>query len=72
VVRDDNYFQAADRGETYVMPPELTEEEERRAFPGYEDALALLVAPPTLPRSPPMQPRHTPPARPRREAKVEP
>jgi hypothetical protein len=73
VVRDnvddmikDHYFQAADRGETYVMPPELMEEEElavavligqeeeMRAFPSYEDALALLVAPPG---PPPMQPR---------------
>jgi hypothetical protein len=53
-----HYFQAADRGETYVMPPELPEEEqlavavlisqeeERRAFPRFKDALALSVMPP--------------------------
>jgi hypothetical protein len=55
------------------MPPELTkeeqlmvavlirQEEERTAFPGFEDAMALSVAPP-----PPLQPPRTPPARPRR------
>jgi hypothetical protein len=60
-----HYFQAADRGDTYVMPPELTEEdqlvvavlisqvEERRAFPGFEDALALSVSPPPPPGPPP-------------------
>jgi hypothetical protein len=95
VIRDDTYdmvnhvvyqyFQAADRGEIYVMPPELTEEEElavdvlisqeeeRRAFPGYE---ALSVAPPPPPGPPPgpppMQPPRVPPARPRHEARMEP
>jgi hypothetical protein len=68
VVRDDvddmvnnvvyHYFEAADRGEAYDIPPKLTEEEQlavavlinqkekRRAFLGYKDALALSVAPP--------------------------
>jgi hypothetical protein len=75
-----NYFKAADNGEPYDLPPELTEEEEltvailiseekeRRAFPGYEDALALSVAP----SPPPMQPPRTPPATPCREARAEP
>jgi hypothetical protein len=75
VVRDDSddmvnhvvshYFQAADLGLRFVMPPELTEEEElavavlisveeeKRAFPGIEDALALSVAPPPPPGPPP-------------------
>jgi hypothetical protein len=83
VVRDDtddminhvvyHYFQDADRGEVYQMPPELTEEEELvvavliskeeerrvelRAFPELADTLVLSVVPP-----PPMQPPHTPPA----------
>jgi hypothetical protein len=94
VIRDDtdnminhviyHYFQAADRGLPYDIPPELTEdehlvvailisqEEERRAFLGYEDALALSVAPPPSPGPPPMQPPGTLLARPRREARVEP
>jgi hypothetical protein len=93
VVRDDtddminhvvyHYFQAAG-GETYVMPPELTEEEQlavaalisqeegRRAFPGFEDALALSVAPPPPPGPPPLQAPRTPPARSRRNARMEP
>jgi hypothetical protein len=62
------------------MPFELTEEEElgvailisqeedSRAFSGYEDALALSVTP----GPPPMQPPCIPLARPRREARVEP
>jgi hypothetical protein len=32
----------------------ITQEEERRAFPGYEDALALSVALPPPPGLPPM------------------
>jgi hypothetical protein len=73
-----HYFQAADRGLPDDIPPEFTkeeqlmvailisQEEERRAFPGYEDALALSVAPPPPSGLPPMQPPHTPLARPRR------
>jgi hypothetical protein len=73
-----HYFLVADRGEAYEIPLELTEdeqlavavlisqEEERRTFPGYEDALALSVASPPLPRPPLMQPPCTPPPRPRR------
>jgi hypothetical protein len=71
VVRDDtedfvgniayNVLLAKENGEHYVLPPELTEdeelqvailvseEEEKRAFPGIEDALALSVAPPPPP-----------------------
>jgi hypothetical protein len=62
-----NFFKAVDNGEHDELPPELTEEdelavailiseeeEERRAFPGYEDALALSVALPPLPRPPMM------------------
>jgi hypothetical protein len=79
-----NYFKAADNGEPYDLPPELTEEEEltvaalisqeeeRRAFPRYEDALALSVATPQPPGPLPMQPPRTPPARPHREARAEP
>jgi hypothetical protein len=73
VVRDDvddmvnnvvyHYFEAADRGEAYDIPPKLTEEEQlavavlinqekRRAFLGYKDALALSVAPPPRGQSP--------------------
>jgi hypothetical protein len=56
------------------MPPELTveeqlalaiiisQDEERRAFPGFKDALALVVAPPQPPGPPPLQPLRTPPA----------
>jgi hypothetical protein len=98
VIRDDvddminhvvyHYFQAADCGEVYQMPPELTKEEELtvavliskeeerraelRAFPELADALVLSVAPPPPPRPPPMQPPCTPSARPRREARAEP
>jgi hypothetical protein len=94
VIRDDtddmvnhvvyHYFQAADRGEAFEIPPELTEkeeltaavvisqEEERRAFPELADALALLVAPLPPPGPPSMQSPCTPPARPRREARAEP
>jgi hypothetical protein len=97
VIRDDtddmihhvvyHYFQAANRGEAYQMPPELTEEElavtvliseeeerraEMRAFPELADALVLLVAPPPPPGPPPMQPPRTPSAMPRREARAEP
>jgi hypothetical protein len=50
----------------------ISQEEERRAFIGYKDALALLVAPPLPSGPPPMQPPRTPPARPRREARAEP
>jgi hypothetical protein len=86
VIRDDtddmvhhvvyHYFQAADRGEAYQMPPELTEEEElaiavliseeedRRAFPELADALVLSVAPPPPPGPSPMQPPRTPPVMP--------
>jgi hypothetical protein len=79
-----NYFKAADNGEPYDLPPELTEQEqlvvivliskegERRAFPGYEDALALSVVPPPPPGPPPVQPPRTPPARTRLEARAEP
>jgi hypothetical protein len=78
------YFEATDRSEAYDISPELTEEEqlavailisqeeERRVFLGYEDALALSVAPPPPPRPLPMQPTRTPPVRPCREARVEP
>jgi hypothetical protein len=94
VIRDDTddmvhhvvyqYFQAADRGEAFEIPPELTEEEElavavlisqeleRRAFPELADALALSVAPPPPPGPAPMQPPRTQPARPCREARAEP
>jgi hypothetical protein len=53
-----HFFQAADLGQPFIMPPELTEEEElavailisqeeeRRAFPGFEDTLALSMVPP--------------------------
>jgi hypothetical protein len=63
-----HYFQAADLGLPFVVPPELTEEEElwvailistegeRKAFLGIEDALALSMAPPP----PPGPPRQTP------------
>jgi hypothetical protein len=57
-----------------VLPPELTEdeklqvavlvnaEEEKRAFPGLEDALFLSVAPPPPPRrQPPPSPPRAPP-----------
>jgi hypothetical protein len=97
VVRDDtdeminhvvyHYFQAADRGEVYQMPPELTEEEklavailiskeeerraEMRAFPELADALVLSVAPPPPPGPLPMQPPRTPRARLRRQARAE-
>jgi hypothetical protein len=76
-----HYFQAADRGEAFELPPELTEEEElavvvlisqeeeRRAFPELADALALSVAPPPPPGPPPMQPPRTSPTRPRQEAR---
>jgi hypothetical protein len=59
------HFQAADLGLPFVMPPELIEEEElavavlisveeeKRAFPRIEDALALSVAPPPPPGPPP-------------------
>jgi hypothetical protein len=50
----------------------IRQEEERRVFPGYEDALALSVVPPPPPGPPSMQPLCTPPARPRLEAMVEP
>jgi hypothetical protein len=50
----------------------ISQEEERRVFPGYEDALALSVAPLPPPGPPPKQPPRTPPARPRHEARVEP
>jgi hypothetical protein len=82
-----HYFQAADCGDAYQMPPELTEEEElaaavlnseeerragRRAFPELTDALVLSVAPLPLPGPPPMQPPRIPLATPRREARAEP
>jgi hypothetical protein len=79
-----NYFKAIDNGEPYDLPLELTEEEEltvsvlisqeeeRRVFLGYEDALALSMAPPPSPGPPPMQPPHTLPARPHHEARAEP
>jgi hypothetical protein len=63
-----HYFLATDRGKAYEIPPELTkeeqltvvvlisQEEERRVLPGYEDALALSVAPPPPLGPPPMQP----------------
>jgi hypothetical protein len=96
VIRDDtddminhvvyHYFQAADRGEIYQMPSELTEEEElavavlisqeeerraeMRAFPELANAQVLSAAPPPPPRPPPMQPPCTPLARPRREARA--
>jgi hypothetical protein len=56
-----NVLLANERGEHYELLPELTEEEqlhlailvsaeeEKRAFPGLEDALALSVAPLPLP-----------------------
>jgi hypothetical protein len=69
-----NVLLAKESGEHYVLPPELTEdeqlqvaviisaEEEKRALPGLEDALALSVAPPPPPqRQPPPPPPHTPP-----------
>jgi hypothetical protein len=60
-----NVLLANERGEHYELPPELTEdeqlqvailvsaEEEKRAFLGLEDALALSVAPPPPPGPPP-------------------
>jgi hypothetical protein len=67
------YFQAADCGEAFELPPELIEEqltvavlitleEERRMFPELVDALAISVVPPPPPR--------TPLARPCQEARV--
>jgi hypothetical protein len=50
----------------------ISQEEERRAFPGFEDTLALSVAPPPPPGPPPLQPPRIPQARPRREARMEP
>jgi hypothetical protein len=59
-----NVLLANERGEHYELPPELTEdeqlqvailvsmEEEKRAFPRLEDALALSVAPPPPPGPP--------------------
>jgi hypothetical protein len=76
-----HYFQAANLGQRLVMPPELTKEEElavavliskeeeKRAFPGLNDALVLSVAPPPPP-GPPQPPRT--PLRPRRDARDEP
>jgi hypothetical protein len=73
-------LRVAERGDHFELPPELTEEEElkvaiiataeeeKRAFPGYYDALALSMAPP--PGSSPPQPPRTPP-RPRRDARNE-
>jgi hypothetical protein len=60
-----NVLLANERSEHYELPPELTEdeqlqvailvstEEEKRAFPGLEDALTLSVAPPPPPGPPP-------------------
>jgi hypothetical protein len=56
---------ATERSEHFEIPPELTKEEqlevaviviaeeEKRAFPGYYDALALSMAPPPPPGPPP-------------------
>jgi hypothetical protein len=77
-----HYFEAAQLGQPVVIPPELAEEEdlamavliskeEKRAFLGFEDALALSVALPPRPRPPPLQPPWTPP-RPRHDVKIEP
>jgi hypothetical protein len=79
-----HYFQAAYRGLAFEIPPELTEEEdlavavpisqeeEKRAFPEHADALALSEVPPPSSGPSLMQPPRTPPARPHREARVEP
>jgi hypothetical protein len=60
-----NILLANERSEHYELPPELTgdeqlqvailvsTEEEKRAFPGLEDALTLSVAPPPPPGPPP-------------------
>jgi hypothetical protein len=69
-----NILLARENGEHYVLPPELTEdeelqvavlvsaEEEKRVFPGLEDALAISVEPPPPPRrQPPPSPPRTPP-----------
>jgi hypothetical protein len=83
VIRDDtedfignvayNVLLARGNGKHYVLPPELTEdeelqvavlvsaEEEKRAFPGLEDALFLSVAPPPPPRRPPPSSPRAPP-----------
>jgi hypothetical protein len=83
-----HYFQAADRGEAYQMPPELTEEEElavvvligaeeerraeRRPFFELADIPVLSMAPPPPPGPPPMQLPRTLLAMPCQEARAEP
>jgi hypothetical protein len=59
-----HYLRAAQLGQPFVTPPELTEEEElvvgvlvsieveKRAVPGLDDSLALFVAPPPPPGLP--------------------
>jgi hypothetical protein len=72
-----NVLLARDNGEHYVLPLELTEdeelqvavlisaEEEKRAFPRLEDAIFLSVVPPPPPpplrRQPPPSPPRAPP-----------
>jgi hypothetical protein len=60
-----NVLLVNEHGKHYELPPELTKdeqlqvailvstEEEKRAFPGLEDALTLSVAPPPPPGPPP-------------------
>jgi hypothetical protein len=67
-----NVLLANERGEHYELPPKLTEdeqlqvailvsaEEEKRAFPGIEDALTLSVAPPPPPGPPPRRVAESP------------
>jgi hypothetical protein len=93
VIRDDtedfvdnvayNVLLARDNGEHYVLPPELTEDEELQvavlvsekeekwAFPGLEDALFLSVAPPLPPPPPRRQPAPSPPRAPPRPGHAE-
>jgi hypothetical protein len=69
-----HYLRAAELGQHFDIPPELTEEqlavavivsaEEKRAFPGIDNALALSVAPPPPPGPSPLQPPPRPRAMP--------
>jgi hypothetical protein len=78
-----NILLAKYNGEHYVLPPELMEdkelqvavlvsaEEEKRAFPGLEDALFLSVVPPPPPPPPRRQPLPSPPHAPPRPGHAE-
>jgi hypothetical protein len=78
-----NVLLARDNVEYYVLPPELAKDEElqvavlvsadeeKRAFPGLEDALFLSVAPPPPPPPPRRQPAPSPPRAPPRPGHAE-